>query len=73
METDKKGSELLNKLALLTEGAQDITKGKVSIIFEVNKDEFFNLYSMFEQNLGVDKTQFKVEISGTDFIFLLDE
>jgi hypothetical protein len=73
METDKKGSELLNKLALLTEAAQDITRGKVSIIFEVNRDDFFNLYSMFEQNLGADNKQFKVEISGTDFIFLLDE
>jgi hypothetical protein len=73
METDKKSPELLSNLALLTEAAQNITSGKVSIIFEVNKDEFFNLYSVFEQNLGADNKQFKVEISGTDFIFLLDE
>jgi hypothetical protein len=50
MEENQKGSELLNKLALITEGAQEIIKGKVSIIFEVNRQEFFNLYSIFEKN-----------------------
>ena len=73
MEENQKGSELLNKLALLTEGAQEIIKGKASIIFEVDRQEFFNLYAIFEKNLDASKTQFKVEISGTDFIFLLDE
>ena len=73
METDKKSPELLNNLALLTDATQSITSGKVSIIFEVGREEFFNFYSMFEQNIGTENKQFKVEISGTDFIFLLDE
>jgi hypothetical protein len=73
METDKKSPELLNNLALLTDAAQSITQGKVSIVFEVGKEEFFKFYSMFEQNIGIENKQFKVEISGTDFIFLLDE
>ena len=73
MEENQKSTELLSKLALITEGAQEVIKGKVSIIFEVNRQEFFELYSQFEQNMDASKTQFKVEISGTDFIFLLDE
>ena len=73
MEENQKSAELLSKLALLTEGAQEAIKGKVSIVFEVDRQEFFNLYSLFEKILDANKTQFKVEISGTDFIFLLDE
>ena len=73
MEENQKSAELLSKLALLTEGAQEVIKGKVSIIYEVERKDFFDLYSNFEQNLDANKTQFKVEISGTDFIFLLDE
>ena len=73
MEENQKGSELLSKLALITEGAQEVVKGKVTIVFEVERQEFFNYYSLFEKNMDAGKKEFKVEISGTDFIFLLDE
>lgn len=73
MAENQKSTELLTKLALLTEAAQDTIKGKVSIIYEVERKNFFEIYSSFEENLDASKTQFKVEISGTDFIFLLDE
>jgi hypothetical protein len=73
MAETEKGTELLAKLAMITEAAQDAVNGKVSIVYEVNKKDFFELYSTFERNLDASKKQFKVEISGTDFIFLLDE
>lgn len=73
MAENQKSTELLTKLALLTEAAQDTIKGKVSIVYEVERKDFFEIYSSFEENLDASKTQFKVEISGTDFIFLLDE
>jgi hypothetical protein len=73
MEENQKGPELLGRLALITEGAQEVIKGKVTIVFEVERQEFFNYYSLFEQNMDASKKEFKVEISGTDFIFLLDE
>jgi hypothetical protein len=73
MAENQKSVELLTKLALLTEAAQETINGKVSIIYEVERKDFFELYSNFEQNLDANKKQFKVEISGTDFIFLLDE
>lgn len=73
MAETEKGTELLAKMAMITEAAQDAINGKVSIVYEVNKKDFFELYSTFERNLDASKKQFKVEISGTDFIFLLDE
>ena len=73
MEENQKSTELLSKLALITEGAQEVIKGKVTIVFEVERQEFFNYYSFFEKSMDATKKEFKVEISGTDFIFLLDE
>jgi hypothetical protein len=73
MEENQKSAELLNRLALITEGAQEVIKGKVTIVFEVERQEFFNYYSFFEKSMDATKKEFKVEISGTDFIFLLDE
>lgn len=73
MAETEKGTELLAKLAMITEAAQEAVNGKVSIVYEVSRKDFFELYSIFEKNLDASKTQFKVEISDTDFIFLLDE
>jgi len=73
MAETEKGAELLAKLAIITEAAQEAVNGKVSVVYEVDKKNFFELYSTFEKNLDASKTEFKVEISGTDFIFLLDE
>ena len=73
MAENQKNVELLNRLALLTEGAQELVKGKVSIIFELQREEFNQYYLQFEDSIDENKTQFKVDISGTDFIFLLDE
>jgi hypothetical protein len=73
MAENQKNIELLNRLALLTEGAQELVKGKVSIVFELQREEFNQYYLQFEDSIDENKTQFKVDISGTDFIFLLDE
>ena len=73
MAENQKNTELLNKLAMITDAAQQTVDGKVSIVFEVKQKEYEMLYLQFENNLTEDNKQFKVEISGTDFIFLLDE
>jgi hypothetical protein len=73
MAENQKNAELLSKLAMITDAAQQTVNGKVSIIFEVNQKEYETIYLQFEDTLVEDKKQFKVEISGTDFIFLLDE
>jgi len=73
MAENKKSTEFLSKLALLTDAAQDLCNGKVSIIFELNLEDFRNMYLKFEDKVDPEKKQFKVDISGTDFIFILDE
>jgi len=73
MAENQKNTELLSKLAMITDAAQQTIDGKVSVIFEVKQKEYEMLYLQFENNLTEDNKQFKDEISGTDFIFLLDE
>ena len=72
MAENQKNTELLSKLAMITDAAQQTVDGKVSVIFEVKQKEYEMLYLQFENSLTEDNKQFKVEISGTDFIFLLD-
>jgi len=73
MEENKENAEFLNKLALITVAAQDMFRGKMSIVFELKETEFRYASSVFEKDYKPENRQFKVEISGTDFIFLLDE
>ncbi len=73
MEENKENTEFLNKLALITDAAQDMFRGKMSVIFELKEMEYRYANSIFEKNYNPEQKQFKVDISGTDFIFLLDE
>jgi hypothetical protein len=73
MAENQKNTELLSKLAMITDATQQTVDGKVSVIFEVKQKEYEMIYLQFENSLTEDNKQFKVEISGTDFIFLLDE
>ena len=73
MEENKENTEFLNKLALITDAAQDMFRGKMSVIFELKEMEYRYANSIFEKNYNSEQKQFKVDISGTDFIFLLDE
>jgi len=73
MAENQKSVELLTKLAMITDAVQNTVEGKASVIFEVNQQEYEKLYLQFENSLTEDNKQFKIDISGTDFIFLLDE
>jgi hypothetical protein len=73
MAENQKSVELLTKLAMITDAVQNTIEGKASVIFEVNQQEYEKLYLQFENSLTEDNKQFKIDISGTDFIFLLDE
>jgi hypothetical protein len=73
MAENQKSVELLTKLAMITDAVQNTIEGKVSVIFEVKQQEYEKLYLQFENSLTEDNKQFKIDISGTDFIFLLDE
>lgn len=64
---------IIEKLALLSDAAESLfPNGKMVVVFELKENDFKKVQDNFRQ---VDKTnkQFKIDISGTEFIFLLDE
>lgn len=62
----------LEKLALIAESIQTIFSGKATIVFELPKGEYTSVINHFRE---VDRhhTQFSIDISGTDFHFILTE
>ena len=62
----------LEKLALIAESVQTLFSGKGTIIFELPKGEYNSIISHFRE---VDRhhKQFSMDISGTEFHFILDE
>jgi len=62
----------IEKLALIAESVQTLFSGKGTIIFELPKGEYNSVISHFRE---VDRhhTQFSIDISGTEFHFVLTE
>lgn len=61
------------KLAELTDEAQRLfPNGKCVLVYELNKADFWSLKKEFNLQNGEEK-QFKLDISGTEIIFILDE
>ena len=62
----------IEKLALIAESVQTLFSGKGTIIFELPKGEYTSVINHFRE---VDRhhKQFSMDISGTEFHFILDE
>jgi hypothetical protein len=62
----------IEKLALIAESVQTLFSGKGTIIFELPKGEYTSIINHFRE---VDRhhKQFSIDISGTEFHFILDE
>jgi len=62
----------LEKLALIAESVQSIFLGKATIVFELDKKEYKRVINHFRE---VDRhhKQFSIDISGTEFHFILSE
>jgi hypothetical protein len=62
----------IEKLALIAESVQTLFSGKGTIIFELPKGEYSSVINHFRE---VDRhhKQFSMDISGTEFHFILDE
>jgi|TARA_R110000868_G_scaffold30911_1_gene113764 hypothetical protein len=62
----------IEKLALVAESVQTLFSGKGTIIFELPKGEYSSVIQHFRE---VDRhhKQFSIDISGTEFHFILDE
>ena len=73
MEENQDNSiRIIEKLALIAESVQTLFSGKGTIIFELPKGEYNRVINHFRE---VDRQhkQFTMDISGTDFHFILDE
>jgi hypothetical protein len=62
----------LEKLALIVSGIEEIHQGKKAVIFDLPKDEFISVRDKLK-NIPEDKDKFKIDISGIEIIYLLNE
>jgi KaiC/GvpD/RAD55 family RecA-like ATPase len=60
----------VNKLAEIADKLQELHQGKTMVVFEMDQDQ----YDAATKAMKVkDSNRFTIDISGTDFIFLLTE
>jgi hypothetical protein len=73
MAEDKKGFDnLIEKLAIISEGLVDIIPtARPVVVFSLTETVFFNVKKHFNNSNNMN--QFKVDMSGVEFIFLKDE
>ena len=62
----------LEKLALIADSLQTLYKGRASVAFELNKEEYIKMSNHYKE-IDRHHKQFSVDISGTNFLFILDE
>ena len=62
----------LEKLALIAESVQTIFIGKATIVFELDKKEYKRVINHFRE-IDRQHKQFSIDISGTEFHFILLE
>lgn len=63
---------MIEKLAMISEGLYDILpNAKSVVVFTLNEKDFMNMKSQVNDFSGTE--QFKIDISGIEFIFLSDK
>ena len=72
MAEDKKGGRFLTRLAEIADLTQKTFKGKTTVVFELENNEYQLAMDQVE-NINWMSEEFKIDISGTDFIFLLQK
>lgn len=62
----------LEQLAIIAERVDILYSGKKTVIFELGREEFVRMRNVLK---GANENQdnFKIDISGIEFIYLLDE
>jgi hypothetical protein len=73
MATNKESiNGIIEKLAMISEGLVDILpNAKVAVVYSLNNYDF--TFMKTQVNDFSDNDKFKIDISGTEFIFLKDE
>lgn len=71
-EVQKSFDGYLEKLALISEAIDELYDGKKIIVLQLNREEFVKMRDVIK---GIDesKNEFKIDISGIEFVFILDE
>lgn len=72
MAENKNDIGILEKLALIAESVQTLFEGKATVVFELKKHEYEPVLKNFRE-IDRNHKQFSIDISGTEFHFILDE
>ncbi len=62
----------LEKLALIAESVQSIYRGKATVVFELESDEYKSVINHFRE-IDRHHKQFSIDMSGTELVFILNE
>jgi len=71
-KTKKNVPEVMEKLAEIADMVQNLYEGRATVVFELEKQEFKKTQNHFRE-IDRHHKQFKIDISGTEFIYLLQE
>lgn len=72
MEKNQESIGHLEKLALIAESVQTLYSGKATVVFELPKGEYTSVINHFRE-IDRHHKQFSIDISGTEFHFILLE
>lgn len=69
-EDEKNINDILEKLLVVTEAANEIFPGgKPILVYELNDQDFKKVQSNFRK-IDINKLRFKIDISGTEIVFV---
>ena len=72
-ENQKSIDGIIEKLAIIAEASDELfPEGRKAMVFELKLTDFKKVQNNFRQ-VDHSHKQFKIDISGVEFIFLLDE
>jgi hypothetical protein len=73
MDENKNSIGIIEKLALLADAMEQIfPEGKPLAVFQLNQDEYKSIQSHF-RTIDHHHKQFKIDMSGVEMVFILDE
>lgn len=72
MGENKKDFGVLSDLAEVADKLEKVYRGRKTVIFELDKEEYQSTINMFRE-IDRKNDKFKVDISGIEFIYILNK
>ena len=72
MAYNKKEFGVLSDLAEIADKLENVYRGRKTVIFELDKEEYQTTINMFRE-IDRKNDKFKVDISGIEFIYILNK